>query len=139
MRLELTRRGDYAIRSVVALAGIPDGARLSVRQLADAEAIPVRFLPRIMTDLNRAGLVEAAAGRTGGYRLARPARDMSLLDIVVAIEGDLRRRTCVLRGGPCGADGRCAVHEVFSDAQDELLVRLARATVASVVEPQEPR
>lgn len=132
MRLELTKRADYGIRSVVALAGIAGDARLSVRQLADAQAIPVRFLPQVMTDLGRAGIVEAVAGRNGGYRLARPAADVTLLDVVEAVEGDLRRRTCVLRGGACGAGTVCAVHSVFSDAQDDLLDRLAAATVASV-------
>lgn len=132
MRLELTKRGDYAIRSVVALAGIAGGARLSVRQLADAQAIPVRFLPQVMADLGRAGLVEAVPGRSGGYRLARPASEVTLLDVVEAVEGDVRRRACVLRGGACGLDGTCAVHTVFSDAQDDLLARLERATVASV-------
>lgn len=134
MRLELTRRGDYAIRSVIALARIADGTRLSVRQLADAEGIPVRFLPQVMADLGRAGLVEAVAGRTGGYRLARPAREMTLLDVIEAVEGNIRRHTCVLRGGACGVDGACAVHSVFSDAQDDLLARIARATVASVAD-----
>lgn len=132
MRLELTKRGDYAIRSVVALAVIDEGTRLSVRQLADAQAIPVRFLPQVMADLGRAGLVEAVAGRSGGYRLARPASEVTLLDVVEAVEGDVRRRACVLRGGACGVDGVCAVHTVFSDAQDDLLARLARATIASV-------
>ena len=132
MRLELTKRGDYAIRSVVALAGVAEGARLSVRQLADAQAIPVRFLPQVMADLSRAGLVEAVPGRSGGYRLARSASEVTLRDVVEAVEGDLRRRGCVLRGGACGLDGTCAVHAVFSDAQDDLLARLGRATVASV-------
>ena len=100
MRVELTKRGDYAIRAVLALARAADGELLSVRHIAEQQRIPSRFLPQPMGDLVRAGLVEGVTGRSGGYRLARPASAISLLDIVEAIEGDSGRRTCVLRGGP---------------------------------------
>ena len=81
MRLELTKRADYAIRTVLALARADD-ERLSVRRIAAEQKIPERFLPQVMGDLVRAGLVEGRSGRNGGYRLTRPAADLSLLDIV---------------------------------------------------------
>jgi Rrf2 family iron-sulfur cluster assembly transcriptional regulator len=132
MRLELTKRGDYAVRAMLALAHAPDGRRISVRRIAEEMTIPVRFLPQVMSDLAGAGLVEATTGRAGGYRLARPATDVSLLDVVEAVEGDSRRRTCVLRGGPCGLDGHCDVHDVFFEAQDAMLGALARARLADL-------
>jgi Rrf2 family protein len=133
MRLELTRRGDYAIRAMVALAGA-NGDRLSVRRIAEAQSIPAAFLPRVMADLVGAGLADAASGRTGGYRLALDASRISLLDIIQAVEGDPRRRRCVLRGGPCRRDGACAVHGVFATAQDEMLRALAGSTIADVAQ-----
>ena len=75
--------------------------RLSVRRIAADQDIPVRFLPRVMADLVAAGIVEGRPGRTGGYRLARPASGISMLEVIEAVEGDSRRRTCVLRGGAC--------------------------------------
>ena len=134
MRLELTKRGDNAVRAMLALAREPAGSLLSARRIAEAMDIPVRFLPQVLGDLSRAGLVEAETGRAGGYRLARAAADVSLLDVIEAVEGDSRRRVCVLRGGPCRLNGVCDVHAVFAAAQDDLLARLARATVASVQE-----
>jgi Rrf2 family protein len=138
MRLELTRRGDYAIRAMLALAkaghdaplghAAADG-RLSVARIATAEAIPPRILPSVMGLLKRAGLVEVQTGRTGGYRLARGPERISVLEIIEAIEGDTRRRTCVLRAGPCLANGQCAVHGVFSAAQEALRSSLASATL----------
>ena len=110
MRLELTRRGDYAVRAMLALALAGDetphddhtgNGQLSVARIAASEAIPPRILPSVMRRLTRAGLVEAQTGRAGGYRLARRADRISLLDIIEAIEGDMRRRICILRGGPC--------------------------------------
>ncbi len=130
--MELTKRGDYAVRAVLALARVPDGRLLSVRRIAEEMTIPVRFLPQVMGDLAAAGLVEATTGRAGGYRLARPADTISLLDVVEAVEGDSRRRTCVLRGGPCGLDGFCDVHDVFFAAQDAMLNTLGAARIADL-------
>jgi Rrf2 family protein len=130
MRLELTRRADYAVRAMLALADDPD--RLSVATIAERMAIPPRFLPHVMRDLVAAGLVSATAGRRGGYRPARDPATVSLLEVIEAIEGDGRRRTCVLRNAPCGRDGFCAVHTVFAAAQDALLDELGRASVAEV-------
>jgi Rrf2 family protein len=100
--------------------------------------IPVRFLPQVLADLQRAALVEATPGRTGGYRLAKPAAEISLLDVIEAVEGDSRRLTCVLRGGPCGADGHCAVHAVFFRGQEALLATLAETSLESVARPSTP-
>jgi Rrf2 family protein len=132
MRIELTKRGDYAVRAMVALAAAPPDTLLSVRRIADEMMIPVRFLPQVMADLVRGGLVSATTGRAGGYRLARPASAISLLDVVEAVEGDSRRTTCVLRGGPCGVDGHCDVHDPFFEVQDAMISRLAVADLASV-------
>ena len=133
MRLELTKRADYAIRTVLALARAADNERLSVRQGAADHRVPVRFLPQVMRDLVRAGLVDGTVGRAGGYRIAKPAAEISLLDVVEAVEGDSRRRVCILRGGPCALDGVCDVHAVFAAAQDDVLQRLRATTVAAVI------
>jgi Rrf2 family transcriptional regulator, iron-sulfur cluster assembly transcription factor len=132
MRLELTKRGDYAIRAMLLLARADANGLLSARRIADAMAIPVRFLPQVLGDLQRAGLVAAAPGRSGGYRLSRPAEDITLLEVVEAVEGESRRRTCVLRASPCGHNGHCDVHDVFFTAQERMLLTLGTATLASV-------
>jgi Rrf2 family iron-sulfur cluster assembly transcriptional regulator len=131
MRLELTRRGDYAVRAMLALAR-PDARQLTGAALAEATAIPSGFVPQVMGDLVRAGLVANRRGRTGGYRLARPPAEVSLLDIVEAVEGDGRRRTCVLRGGPCRRDGACDVHDAFFRAQEAVFGTLAGVSLADV-------
>lgn len=135
MRLELTKRGDYAVRAMLALAQGSGNGLLSARRIAGAMSIPVRFLPQVLADLQRAGLVEAAPGRSGGYRLAKEAKAISLLDVIEATEGESRRKSCVLRGGPCGVDGSCDVHDVFFEAQEALLTTLSRATLAELAAP----
>jgi Rrf2 family protein len=133
VRLELTRRGDYAVRAMLALASEPSDGWLSVPAVSSAMSIPERFLPRVMADLVKAGLVVGHRGRTGGYRLARPASAISLLDIIGAAEPDNDDRTCILRGGPCGVDGRCAVHDAFTGARNAMLHRLGTTPLSEVV------
>jgi Rrf2 family transcriptional regulator, iron-sulfur cluster assembly transcription factor len=133
MRLQLTRRGDYAIRAALSLAQLPEGTVRSARAIAEEMAIPGRLIAQIMAALARAGIVVARPGRTGGYRLARPAGRISVLDVVEAIEGDSRRTTCVLRGGACRTAGVCLVHEVFFGAQEAMLGTLARSSLQEIV------
>ncbi len=132
--MELTHRGSYAIRAVLTLARAADADVVPARRIATEMDIPVRFLPQVLGDLSRAGIVEARLGRAGGYRLSKPAERISLLDILEAAEGDARRQTCVLSGKPCGqGKDPCEVHEMFYDAQEAILGRLAETSVADVV------
>lgn len=135
MRLELTRRGDYAVRAMLALSAPDVDPWLSAVRISSAMSIPERFLPRVLRDLSRAGLVEARMGRTGGYRLARPASTITLFDVIAAIEPEDVDRRCILRGIPCHPDGRCAVHDTFDQARAALQARLAATTLAELARP----
>jgi Rrf2 family protein len=134
VRLELTHRGAYAIRAVLTLAREDGGDVLPARTIAQRMEIPVRFLPQVLGDLSRAGIVEARLGRAGGYRLAKAPTEVSVLDIIEATEGDTRRQTCVLTGRRCGESVvTCDVHVVFWEAQVAILARLAETSVADVL------
>jgi Rrf2 family protein len=140
MRVTLGMRGDYAVRAMLALATVEGQDRpASVRWIAERMAIPVRFLPHVMTDLSRAGLVVGSPGRRGGYRLGRPATEISVLEVVDAVDtndGEVPR--CVLRGGPCRPDGRCAVHDVFAGATRALRESLSVQSLAEIAVPGAP-
>ena len=133
MRLELTRRADYGVRAMLALARHEGDEPLSAARIAGSMAIPPRFVGQVMGDLVSAGFVEARTGRGGGYRLRRRPTEISILAIVEATEGDSRRRVCVLRNAPCSVDGQCDVHSIFQAAQDALIERLSAATLGSAV------
>lgn len=132
MRLELTRRGDYAVRAMLALSDPTVEPWLSAARISGAMSIPERFLPRVLRDLARAGLVEARTGRTGGYRLARPSGTITLFDVIAAVEPEDDARRCILRGIPCSPDGRCAVHDTFDQARTAMQGRLAATTLADL-------
>ncbi len=132
MRLELTRRGDYAIRAVIALGRAEAGAVVPAPRIARLTGIPPRFVAQVMTEVVRAGIAETRVGRSGGYRLTRDPTAISLLEVVEAVEGDPRRRVCVFSTSPCLRDGECDVHAVFAAAQDALLAELADVTIAEL-------
>ena len=132
MRLSLTRRGDYAVRAMLALATDRDDDWLSVSRISGAMDIPGRFLPRVLTDLVAAGLVEGRTGRTGGYRLARPARG----HLVARRDrrGGLRTGASDLHPARRALrfDGRCAVHDAFTEARRAMTEQLATVSLADV-------
>lgn len=133
MRLELGRRADYAIRATVDLARHHGGGRRKARAIAEEMAIPSSYVPQIMAELVRAGLVDSLAGRTGGYSLARSPEQTSLLDVIEAVESEGLPATCILRGGPCRWSDVCAVHVPWSRAQDALVASLASTSLAELV------
>jgi Rrf2 family protein len=87
--VKLTARADYAVRAALELATLGDGALMKADQVAQAQDIPRHFLDNILTDLRRAGLVFTQRGPDGGSRLARPADEITLAQVVRAIEGPL--------------------------------------------------
>ncbi len=105
--MEISARAEYAIRALAELAAAGGGA-LTVAELADAQEIPARFLQHILLQLRRRGLVLSQRGAEGGYRLARPAAEITLADAIRAIEGPL----AAVRGDPpdeARYEGRAAV------------------------------
>ena len=86
--MRLTAKADYAIRASAELAAAADGP-LKAERIAQAQAIPLKFLENILLDLKHAGLVHSQRGAEGGYWLARSAEEISLADVIRAVEGPL--------------------------------------------------
>lgn len=124
MRISLGRRGDYSVRAVLFLAR--HEGRQKSRAIASAMKIPGQYLPQVMGALIRGGIVASTAGPGGGYELARAPRDVTLLEVVEAADGTLRKDECVLRGGPCHWEDRCAIHDPWSAVQSALVDGLSK-------------
>ena len=142
MRLTLTKQTEYALRALVWLAKVEEGDRASgalarhkAAAISDAAHIPPVFAARVLAQLQRQGLLRARAGQQGGYTLARPAAEVTLLEVIEAVEGPLQTRTCVLRDTACGEGGTCVLHDAWSAAQDALRTVLGRTTLASALRP----
>ena len=87
--MRVSAKTDYALRAALELAAAPDEKPVKGERIATAQAIPLRFLENILMQLRHAGLVESRRGADGGYRLARPAADVTLADVIRAIDGPL--------------------------------------------------
>jgi Rrf2 family protein len=87
--MRLSARADYALRAAIELAAASGGSHVTADQLAKAQGIPGKFLEAILTQLRRGGLVRSQRGPDGGFWLARPASEISLADIIRAIDGPL--------------------------------------------------
>ena len=87
--MRVSAKTDYALRAALELAAAPDEKPVKGERIATAQAIPLRFLENILMQLRHAGLVDSRRGAEGGYRLARPATEVTLADVIRAIDGPL--------------------------------------------------
>ena len=136
MDLQLTRRGDYALRAAISLARYSgSGAYRKLREIAEEMAIPSRYTHEIVSLLVKAGLAEALAGKKGGYRLVRAPESIRLLEVIEAGDGAMRVDRCALTGGPCHWQQTiCAVHPMLEDGVKSMTASLGSRTLADVLE-----
>lgn len=130
MRLEVTRKSDLAVRTLVALAR--SGERLKASALADHTGATPGFMPQVVSPLVRRGWVNSDPGPTGGYSLRVDPEDISVLDVIEAIEGATESGVCVLADRPCSDLGPCSLHVPWSRARDLLLDGLRSVSVADL-------
>lgn len=127
--MQITRQADYAVRAMVYLAQIGPEKRASTSQIAQEKQIPPSFLAKIVSQLSVAGLLQTSRGARGGVSLARSAADISLLDVVEAIDGPILLNDCVVNGN-CAYGDSCPMKPVWCDAQKELVTRLDNTNFA---------
>jgi len=127
--MRLTRAGEYAVRCVLYLAGRPPGEVISRREVAAAMEIPDPFLSKIAQQLAKAGIIEIVQGAKGGYRLLLPPAEVTLLDVVEAISGEIFLNDCLMRPGACSRSPTCKVHQVWQRAREQLRETLRQATI----------
>lgn len=134
MRLFLTKRGEYGIRLLLHLAAHP-GQRMTAGELAEACEVPAGNVPTIVNILARSGILMCSPGRGGGCSLAREASDISMLEIIEALEGQLEISRCLLDSRRChDRDPECAVHKAWSSGRDAAIRALSETTLADTLE-----
>ena len=94
--MRISAKADYAVRAAVELAAAPDEKPVKAERIATAQGIPLNFLENILGELRHAGVVRSHRGAEGGFRLAKPADDVTVADVIRAVEGPLAS----VRGGP---------------------------------------
>lgn len=128
----LTKTGLHAVRAMVALAKLRDGAYAGAANIAREIGAPQNYLGKLLQTLAREGLVESQKGLGGGFRLARDARDICLLDVVEPLEHVSRWSGCILGRPECSDVNPCAIHDRWKRVRDAYLSMLRRATIAEL-------
>jgi Rrf2 family protein len=136
--MKVTAKADYAVRAVLELAA-NEGELVKADRIAEAQGIPRHFLDNILTDLRRSGIVATQRGADGGSRLARPARLVTLADIMRAIEGPLAAVRDI-RPESLEYEGPAAqLPEVWIAVRAALRGVLEKVTIADVATGKLPR
>lgn len=132
--LRVTKFTDYATVVLTVLASAPD-AVASAAGLAERAGLEVPTVAKLLKPLAQAGLVEAFRGANGGYRLARPAHDISLIEIVEAMEGPLGMTECSIHAGVCGIEESCNVRANWRHINDVVADALRGVSLAQMLSP----
>ena len=127
--MQITRQADYAVRAVHYLAQLGSEQRAATSQIAQEQRIPPSFLAKIVSQLSVAGLLQTSRGARGGVSLARSADQISLLEVVEAIDDPILLNECVAdHGSSCVFGEECPMRPVWCEAQVELVERLKATT-----------
>ncbi len=130
--MQITRQADYAVRAVLHLARTGD-QRTATSMIAEEQHIPPSFLAKIISQLSIAGLLHTSRGARGGVTLAREPKEITLLEVIEAIDGPIQLNECVGDGGVCSFDDTCPLRPVWCDAQEELVGRLRGTNFADMI------
>ncbi len=138
MRLEITRKTDLATRALLVLGSEGTSDREKAVHLAERIGTTPGFLSQAMTPLVNRGWVRSDPGPTGGYTTTCDLDNVSVLDVVEAVEGPTDRSRCVLEDRACSSSQSCALHDPWAEARELLLTSLANTPLSSLLTNNEP-
>ena len=130
--MRLTRAGEYAVRCMIYLAHKGQGVLVSKQEICERAEIPPHFLAKIAQDLAKALLITIRQGPKGGYALLPNPEDVSLLQVVEVMIGEITLNDCVDRPQSCTVSSQCSVHKVWNKARNQLRETLAKVSLAEL-------
>jgi Rrf2 family protein len=130
--LKLTKKADYGLIALRHLALNQNGA--SVKEIAASYGIPMPLLAKVLQKLARGGVLVAAHGTNGGYRLARDPREISALEVVRTIDGPIILTSCFTQHGKCYQSGTCSVREPLRKIHESILKLLEDITISDIAQ-----
>jgi Rrf2 family protein len=130
--LRLSKKADYALMAMKHLATRTDSASSSAREIAEQYDIPVELMAKVLQRLARRGLVSSLQGTRGGYRLARPTTQISVAEIIQAIDGPLNVTACSTEAENCGQYAKCSVRDPLWKIKDRIVAALADCSLQEI-------
>jgi Rrf2 family iron-sulfur cluster assembly transcriptional regulator len=127
-----SRSAEYAIRAFVYLAQVPEGKYAMVKNIAQESEIPTHFLAKILQQLARKGFLRSSKGPTGGFSLRKSPDDISLLEIVDAIDGLAEYERCPSGMTECNDEAPCGMHESWKELRSRIIGYMEGTTISDV-------
>ena len=127
--MQITRSGEYGLRGLLFLAMQPPEKVALVSEISRDQKIPETFLAKIFQRLSKAGLLRSVRGAKGGFSLGKPANEITMREIVEAIEGPIALNRCLLRHGECEEEKICPLRPVWEEVQQRFIEVLDRTTM----------
>jgi len=136
--MRLTTKGRFAVTAMLDVALYAGNAPVTLAAIAQRQKISLSYLEQLFGKLRRSGLVDSVRGPGGGYQLARPPREMTVADIIRAVDEPIDATQC---GGHenCHDDRRCMTHELWAGLTDHIFSFLHGVTLADLVAQQQPK
>ena len=131
--MQITRSGEYGLRGLLFLAKQPLEKVTLVSEISKDQKIPETFLAKIFQRLSKAGLLRSTRGAKGGFSLGKPASEITMREIVEAIEGPIALNRCLLKQGECDEERVCSLRQVWEKAQQGFVEVLDRTTIEDLV------
>ncbi|MFM9942042.1 MAG: Rrf2 family transcriptional regulator [Hyphomicrobiaceae bacterium] len=133
--MDLNTKGRYAVMAMADIAKHADLDAVPLSQIADRQRMSLAYLEQIFARLRRAGLVESVRGRTGGYRLGRPASRITVAEVMAAVEEEVRMTRCGGdHGAPCLGTERCLTHGLWDALGEQIAHFLAQVSLQDVLD-----
>ena len=136
--MRISAKVDYAVRAMCEIAAHRADVPLKAEQIASAQDIPLSFLLNILVDLRRAGFVRSLRGQVGGYRMAKPASEVTIADVIRAVEGPLADVRGMRPEGLAFTGSAAALRDVWLATRVGLRRVLERVSIADVVAGEIP-
>jgi Rrf2 family transcriptional regulator, iron-sulfur cluster assembly transcription factor len=133
--MRLTTKGRFAVTAMLDLALHANDGPVTLANISERQKISLSYLEQLFGKLRRNELVQSVRGPGGGYNLAKPAAQLNVADIIVAVEEQLDSRQCEGRE-PCMGEKRCMTHDLWESLNDTVLSFLAGVTLADLVQKQ---
>ncbi len=131
-KMKITKEADYALRIVAMLA--KSGTQMEAKLIAEKNGIPYRFTLKILRKIVQAGYLKSFRGVNGGYMLNKAPEDISLLDIIETIDGEIAINICLTRGECCTNTEKCAVKHKLMSVQQMIKKELGSITFKDIIE-----
>ena len=111
--MKLNNTSQYAIKILIYMVNNNSQKLFSAKQISEQLSIPYKYMTRVMSQLVDAGLLVSIRGREGGYRLEKKLSEITILDILNAVNESINSHTCILGDKPCDENQKCALHDLW--------------------------